>query len=88
MFSNDVELQFNRIQNGLAKKIVGQESTNGNFESDENNINNDSEPKEIVWAEIEKGNVEAVPSWSLGNTFFTCYVFTIFTICLPGSCNV
>lgn len=33
----------------------GQESANGDSESDENNISNDSEPKKIVWAEIEKG---------------------------------
>lgn len=34
---------------------VGQDSANGDSESDENNISNDSEPKKIVWAEIEKG---------------------------------
>lgn len=34
---------------------VGQESANGDSESDENNISNDSESKTIVWAEIEKG---------------------------------
>lgn len=34
---------------------VRQESANGDSESDENNIGNDSEPKKIVWAEIEKG---------------------------------
>ena len=31
------------------------ESANGDSDSDQNNISNDSEPKMIVWGEIEKG---------------------------------